>query len=129
MQSYVEQGLLLSRSQEDIEAQLGDYVVYAVDNAILGCGALHSFENQTYEIAAIAVGPNYKDAGVGEAVVNFLIEKAKKQKAKKLFLLTTQTSDWFYTFGFKDGIVEDLPNSKKEIYNRERNSKVMVMSL
>ncbi|MDR2731771.1 MAG: amino-acid N-acetyltransferase [Fibromonadaceae bacterium] len=129
MQNYVEREFLISRSQEDIEIALGDYVVYEVDNAIHGCGALHSFENHSYEIAAIAVGANYKDSGVGEAVVNFLIEKAKKQKAKKLFLLTTQASDWFYTFGFKDGSPEDLPKSKKEKYNQGRHSKVMVISL
>jgi amino-acid N-acetyltransferase len=129
MQSYVERGLLISRSQEDIEAKLGDYIVYAVDNAIHGCGALHTYENDICEIAAIAVGANYKDAGVGEAVVNFLIEKAKKQKAKKLFLLTTQASDWFYSFGFKDGSVEELPPSKREKYDIERHSKVMVISL
>jgi amino-acid N-acetyltransferase len=100
-----------------------------VDNAIHGCGALHAFENHSFEIAAIAVGANYKDAGVGEAVVTFLMEKAKKLRAKKLFLLTTQTSDWFYTLGFKDGSIEDLPASKKEHYNKERNSKVMVMNV
>ncbi|MDR0517009.1 MAG: amino-acid N-acetyltransferase [Fibromonadaceae bacterium] len=126
MQSYVEQGLLISRSQEDIEEKLDDYVVYAVDNAIHGCGSLHAFENHTFEIAAIAVGANYQDSGVGEAVVNFLIEKAKSKKAKKLFLLTTQASDWFYNFGFKDGTVEDLPSEKREFYNKTRNSKVLV---
>jgi amino-acid N-acetyltransferase len=129
MQSYVERGLLVSRSQEDIEEKLSDYVVYAVDNAVHGCGALHTYEKDCAEIAAIAVGANYKDAGVGEAVVNFLIEKAKKQKIKKLFLLTTQTSDWFYSFGFKDSSVEDLPKSKKEKYDGKRNSKVMVLSV
>jgi len=126
MQNYVERGLLVARSQEDIEAKLGDYVVYAVDNAIHGCGALHAYEDANYEIAAIAVGANYKDAGIGEAVVNFLIEKAKKLKAKKLFLLTTQASDWFYTLGFKDGSVKDLPKSKMEKYSLYRNSKIMV---
>jgi amino-acid N-acetyltransferase len=129
MQSYVERGLLISRSQEDIEAKLDDYVVYAVDNAIHGCGALHVYENDCCEIAAIAVGANYKDSGVGEAVVNFLIEKAKKQKAKKLFLLTTQASDWFYSFGFKDGSVEDLPPSKREKYDTQRHSKIMVIGI
>jgi len=129
MQNYVERKLLVARSQEDIEARLDDYVVYAVDNAIHGCGALHPYEKSEFEIAAIAVNANYSDAGVGEAVVNFLIERAKKQKAKKLFLLTTQASDWFYSFGFKDGTIDDLPKSKKENYNRARNSKVMVMKL
>jgi len=127
MQSYVERGLLVSRRQEDIEEKLNDYVVYAVDNAVHGCGALHIYDHDYGEIAAIAVGTNYRDAGVGEAVVNFLIEKAKKQKIKKLFLLTTQTSDWFYSFGFKDGSVENLPKSKREKYDGKRNSKVMVM--
>ncbi|GHV12652.1 amino-acid acetyltransferase [Fibrobacterales bacterium] len=129
MQNYVEKGFLVSRSQDDIEAKLADFVVYVVDTAIHGCGALHAFENNVYEIAAIAVGANYRDSGVGEQVVNFLIEKAKKQGAEKLFLLTTQASDWFYSFGFKDGSIQDLPPSKREKYNGKRNSKVMVINI
>lgn len=129
MQSYVERKLLVSRSQEDIEAKLSDYVVYAVDSAIHACGALHAYENKCFEVAAIAVGANYRDAGIGEAVVNFLIEKAKKLKAKKLFLLTTQASDWFYTLGFKNGTINDLPKSKRETYNHSRNSKIMVIEV
>lgn len=129
MQGYIERGLLVARSQEDIEAKLDDYIVYAVDNAIHGCGALHEFKNNYAEIAAIAVEANYKYAGIGEAVVNFLIEKAKRRKIKKVFLLTTQTSDWFYSFGFKDGSISDLPKEKLETYNNKRNSKVMVLGV
>jgi amino-acid N-acetyltransferase len=129
MQDYIEKGLLLSRTQDDILDKLTDYTIYSVDNAIHGCGALHLFEDGQAEVAAIAVGANYRKSGVGEVVVRHLIEKARQQKLRQVFLLTTQAADWFYQLGFRDGTIDDLPPSKKAKYNKERNSKVLIIPL
>ena len=48
---------------------------------------------------------------------------------KKLFILTTQTSDWFVTLGFKEGKKEDLPAEKKKAYNKKRNARVLVYAI
>ncbi len=129
MQDYIAKGFLVPRTSETILEKLQDYVVYGIDNAIHACGALHQFENGMAEIAAIATAANYRKAGIGEAVVRHLIEIGKMRGYKRLFLLTTQAPDWFYTFGFKAGSVDDLPPSKKEMYNTQRNSRVLIMDL
>jgi len=129
MQDYIEKGLLISRTQDDILEKLPDYIVYAVDNAIHGCGALHPYEDGQAEVAAIAVGANYRKSGVGETVVRHLITKARQLKLKQVFLLTTQAADWFYQLGFRDGTLDDLPISKRAKYNKERNSKVLIIPL
>ena len=129
MQDYIEKGLLISRNQDDILEKLPDYVVYAVDNAIHGCGALHVYEDRQAEVAAIAVGANYRKSGVGEAVVKHLIDRARKLNLRQVFLLTTQAADWFYQIGFQDGKVSDLPPSKQAKYNRNRNSRVLIIPL
>lgn len=129
MQDYIQKGFLIPRTQEDILEKLKDYVVYVIDNAILGCGALHPFENDCAEIAAIAVAANYRKSGVGDAVVRHLISAAQIRGYKKIFLLTTQALDWFYQFGFEDGTIDDLPPSKRKHYNTRRNSRVLVYSL
>jgi N-acetylglutamate synthase-like GNAT family acetyltransferase len=42
-------------------------------------------------------------------------------------VLTTQTTDWFLQFGFKEGGVQDLPADKRRDYNRLRNSRVLLL--
>lgn len=129
MQDYIAKGFLIPRTSESILEKLQDYVVYAIDNAIHGCGALHAFEDGSAEVAAIAVGANYRKAGIGDAVVRHLIEAGRMRGYKRLFLLTTQAPDWFYGFGFRTGTVDDLPPSKRAKYNTKRNSRVLVMDL
>lgn len=129
MQDYIAKGYLIPRTSESILEKLDDYVVYVIDNGIHGCGALHAYEDSMAELAAIAVATNYRKAGIGDAVVRHLIELAKMRGYKKLFLLTTQAPDWFYSFGFKAGTVRDLPKSKAEKYNTRRNSRILYMDL
>jgi hypothetical protein len=92
--------------------------VYKTKKKALGSRAV-------FEFGGIEPNPRY------ETCIKTLdiIKKEKKLKAKKLFLLTTQASDWFYTFGFKDGSVNDLPKGKIENYNKERSSKIMIMEI
>ena len=129
MQDYIAKGYLIPRTQESISEKLQDYVVYAIDNAIHGCGALHAFEDGTAEVAAIAVAANYRKSGVGAAIVRHLISTARMRGYKSVFLLTTQALDWFYPFGFRDGTRDDLPPSKREKYNTKRNSRILILNL
>jgi amino-acid N-acetyltransferase len=46
-----------------------------------------------------------------------------------LFVLTTQTYDWFIEQGFIDATVEDLPTAKQSLYNWQRGSKVLLKAL
>jgi amino-acid N-acetyltransferase len=47
----------------------------------------------------------------------------------RLLVLTTQSIDWFKERDFKIGEVDDLPEQKKELYNFQRNSKVLLKHL
>ncbi|MCK9181616.1 MAG: amino-acid N-acetyltransferase [Fibrobacteraceae bacterium] len=129
MQDYIAKGYLIPRTQESISEKLSDYVVYSIDNAIHGCGAIHAFEDGSAEVAAIAVAANYRKSGVGAAIVRHLIATGRMKGYKKLFLLTTQALDWFYPFGFRDGTLNDLPPTKRNNYNLKRNSRILILSL
>jgi amino-acid N-acetyltransferase len=129
MQDYITKGYLIPRTQESISDKLQDYVVYAIDNVIHGCGALHPFEDNTAEVAAIAVAANYRKSGVGAAIVRHLVATARMRGYRMVFLLTTQALDWFYQLGFKDGTLEDLPKTKRDHYNHKRNSRILIMPL
>ena len=62
-------------------------------------------------------------------VIRSLVIFQKKQKHKgltQLLVLTTQTTDWFQERGFKIGSVDDLPEAKKQLYNYQRQSKILI---
>lgn len=126
MQPFFEKGLLLPRSEQDMLADCGDYVLYEVDGTIHGCGALHIHPQGQGEVAGIAVDNKYAHLGIGNKIVAFLLEKARRLGLTRIFALTTQASDWFLQLGFEQGEVKELPEKKRELYDRSRNSRILI---
>ena len=129
MKPLVEAGYLVPRSEEDMVGALDDFVVYEVDGSIHGCGALHRFGETGAEVAGLAVDEGYKHLGIGRRIVAYLLERAKEQGLRRVFALTTMSSDWFLQFGFRRGDTADIPPERREQYDRERNSRVYVYEL
>ena len=125
----VEKKILVKREITAIENDLSEYVVYEVDGTIHGCGALKKYENTMAEIYSIAVDDSYASNGTGGRIISYLIKKALKEDIQTLFLLTTQTTDWFQEHGFTLGEVENLPAEKQKKYNWERKSRILLLDL
>jgi amino-acid N-acetyltransferase len=45
---------------------------------------------------------------------------------KRVFVLTTQASDWFERLGFRPGTVQDIADGKRNQYDYGRNSRVLI---
>jgi len=125
MQPMIEEGALVARTAEDLTEKLSDYAVYDVDGTLHACGALHTFPDKQGEIAAIVVNEAYESRGIGKKMIDYLIEQATKMKLKSVFVLTTLTADWFKQLGFAEAGVDDLPEQKREKYNKSRNSLIL----
>jgi amino-acid N-acetyltransferase len=129
MEPLMRQGILVRRNAEAIQEKKADYVVFEIDRSVHACGALHHQGEGQGEIAAIATDPAYADMGLGRRIVRFLIDRAKKQGLRRVFVLTTRTHDWFESLGFTECSVESLPPLRRENYDRRRNSKVFALEL
>ena len=129
MEPLMQQGILLRRSPEDIQSKKDDYAVFVIDNQIHACGALHKWDSEQGEIAALATDPNYSAMGLGRRIVGYLIEKARRENLKRVFALTIRTHDWFELLGFSETTVESLPEKKRQVYDHNRNSKVFALDL
>lgn len=129
LRPFVEKGILIPRSREDLTRKLSDFVVYEVDGIIHGCAAFHPYGTDCGELAAVAVNGEYRIAGVGRKIVRFLLDQAKKRGFRRVFALTTQTSDWFLQMGFRYGEMNDLPAEKRATVNPARNSRVLLADL
>ena len=129
MEPLMQKGTLIRRTPEQIQEKKSDYSVLEIDGSVRACGALYDWGESQGEIAAVATDPNYTDLGLGRKIVGFLIEKAKKNKMRRVFALTTQTHDWFESLGFKEAAVETLPEKKRQAYDTNRKSKIFALIL
>lgn len=129
MKPFIDQNILVNRNAADLERSQADFVVYEVDGTIHGCGALHRYPDNTAEIAGVAVDNAFAHLGIGNRIVSYLIQEARKSGDQRLFLLTTQSTDWFYRLGFKLGDISDLPEERKERYDKSRNSRIMICDI
>ena len=48
---------------------------------------------------------------------------------ERVFVLTTQTTHWFLEQGFTESDLSHLPAEKQQVYNLQRNSKVLIKKL
>ena len=129
MRPFIEKGILLNRTEQDLQDTFSDFIVYELDGAIRACASLHLYDDLQGEIAAIAVDKNCSHMGIGPKLVSYLIEEAKKESAKSVFVLTTQTSDWFEKLGFIPDDIETLPEKRKALWTKKRNSKLLRLNL
>lgn len=103
---FVEQGILLPRTEESLLQTYTDYIVYELDGGLKACAALHTYNDNQAEIAAVAVDSVCSHMGIGPKLINYLLQKAKEKNIHSVFILTTQTSDWFEKLGFKISTVD-----------------------
>ncbi len=126
MQPYIGQNVLLERSEQDLAEQSEDFVVYEVDGLVHGCGSLHLYPGRQGEISGVAVDETYGGLGIGRRIISYLLNKAKSLKLRQVFVLTTQTTDWFQKLGFKEGDISTLPEEKRSAYDKDRKSRVLI---
>ena len=91
------------------------------NNKLVGCGALKFLEINHGEFKSIRVADEFKKKGIGERIINHLIEEAKKLKISKLSIETgageffLPSRELFSKFGFKTcppfAHYKDDPNS------------------
>jgi len=129
MEPLMQKGILIRRKAEQIQEKRNDYSVLEIDGSIRACGALHNWGESQSEIAAVATDPNYTDLGLGRKIVGYLIEKARKSGMRRVFVLTTQSQDWFESLGFKEAPLDSLPEQKRMVYDQSRNSKIFALGL
>lgn len=123
------QGILVKRGKERIEQELDFYCVIERDGMILGCGALYPLDEQSAEVASLAIHPDYRSGNRGSDLLMFLEQQARGQGLYKLFALTTRTIHWFLEHGFSETTFESLPPARQEKYHNGRNSKVLQKDL
>lgn len=125
-----QQGILVRRSREQLEMEIDKLTIIQRDNTTIACAALYPFpEEKIGEMACVAVHPDYRSSSRGEVLLERIAAQAKQSGLSKLFVLTTRSIHWFQERGFTPVDIDLLPESKKQLYNYQRKSKVLMADL
>ena len=125
-----EKGILVARSREKLEREIGDYLVLKRDGAVIACAALHVYPGDSAaELACLVVREEYQKQAKGRELYLATEKAALDKGVRKLFVLTTHAAHWFLEQGFVETGVDDLPVARKELYNYQRNSKILIKQL
>ena len=125
-----ESGVLLRRSRDKLENEIGQFTVMERDGAVIACAAMYEFPgSDAVELGCLAVHPSYRNGERGDALLAEVESRALSAGAKQLFVLTTRTEQWFAERGFSVVGTNALPVERQALYNYQRSSKVLIKSL
>jgi amino-acid N-acetyltransferase len=122
-----QEGILVKRGRDRLEREIGRFVVLEHDKLLVGCAALYPFtDEKAGELACLVVHPEFRNGGAGERMLTEIELRARRQKLKRLFVLTTRAEHWFVERGFAETGIDVLPRQKRSLYNYQRRSVVLV---
>ena len=125
-----EDGTLVKRDRALIESEIENFTVIEHDGVIFGCAALYAYpEERIGEMACLAVNPHVQNKGDGERLLTRIEQRARAAGLNRLFVLTTRTMHWFLKRGFVQADVDALPRERRNLYNWQRKSQVLVKDL
>ncbi|HET6909934.1 MAG TPA: amino-acid N-acetyltransferase [Mycobacteriales bacterium] len=101
--TYAPRGILLDKPTVTLYEDVQEFVVAVDDSSgrIFGCGALHVIWEDLGEVRTLAVDPAVRGQGVGHALLDRLLERARDLGIRRLFCLTFEV-DFFARHGFKE---------------------------
>ncbi|MDF1752977.1 MAG: amino-acid N-acetyltransferase [Verrucomicrobiales bacterium] len=103
----VEDEQLIERPRSEIIANIKDYLVLAIDGNVVGCVAVHLYEEEKVaELACLFVKKGHNGMGYGGILVEAARKQAEKLNASRLFALSTQAAGYLEKAGFEK--VDDL---------------------
>ncbi len=106
---FAERGMMLPRSRNTIYEALREFTVIEDDGKFVGTGGLHIIWDNLAEVRALAILPEYQHLGLGQQLVNELLNEAISFEIHQVFALTYQV-DFFTKCGFQVVSKEKMPH-------------------
>ena len=99
IEPYAEKGILLAKQHVALFESVQEFIVAQVGDTIVGCGALHVFWENLAEVRTLALDPPYRGLGIGSALLEQLLDRARTLEIQRVFCLTFEV-DFFERHGF-----------------------------
>ena len=102
VEPYANRRILIAKEQVAYYEAVQELVVAVdADGTVVGCGALHVMWVDLAEIRTLAVDPGWVGAGVGHAILDTLIDRARALGLARVFCLTFEV-EFFARHGFEE---------------------------
>lgn len=115
LEPFVEQESLLPRTDSEIATLLKHGFIAEVlrDECLrtIGFAAVEIYSRKLAEIQALAVAPDYQGKGVGKALVNRCVERARNENVLELMAISS-SEEFLKLCGFD----YSLPNQKRALF-------------
>ena len=94
-------GRMLQKETVTLYESVQEFVV-AVDNGkVIGCGALHVLWEDLAEVRSVAISEELRGKGIGNQILERIIERARELGLARIFCLTFETK-FFGRHGFEE---------------------------
>ena len=85
---YADRGLLLPRTEAEICAHIGRFLVLVEGEELAGCVALEPYGADLAEIRSLAVEPSKRGHGLGAELLRAALDAARRRKIARVFAVT-----------------------------------------
>ncbi len=89
--SYAAPGKMLTKETVTLYEGVQEFTVAEEDGVIVGCGALHILWEDLAEVRTVAVEQSRQKEGIGNKILEKIIERAREVGVNRIFCLTFQT--------------------------------------
>ena len=89
---YAPKRILLDKPTVTLYEDVQEFVVAEVDSEVVGCGALHVLWADLAEVRTLAVDPACQKSGVGHALLEALLDRARGLGIKRVYCLTFEVA-------------------------------------
>ncbi len=93
-----------------VHENLAGFIVAEKKDRVIGSAALERYANFGL-LRSVAVSEELKGQGLGNHLVNEVLQRARVDGVKEVFLLTTSAENYFPRFGFDPISRNDLPDA------------------
>jgi amino-acid N-acetyltransferase len=95
---------------EGVAENFGEFIVAEDEDTIAGVIGIERY-GHTALLRSAAVIENARGAGIGSQLVKVLLDRARAQGVRDIYLLTTTAADYFPRFGFTETPRSQAPDS------------------
>ena len=99
--SYAAPGQMLAKETVTLYESVQEFIVAEEDGVIIGCGALHVLWEDLAEVRSVAITENLRGNGIGNQILERIIDRAHELGLSRIFCLTFETK-FFGRHGFEE---------------------------
>ncbi|RLA71996.1 MAG: N-acetyltransferase [Epsilonproteobacteria bacterium] len=108
----VKEGVILKRSDDEIATNIRSYILAKKNGKMVGYAALHIHSPRLAEIRSLIVSPLHRGEYIGQNLVDFTLNEAKKLGVSEEVLVLTYLPQFFTKMNFVEINKESIPEHK-----------------